>query len=91
MTNERKWEKLGIVLASKTRRGILRVLLEHEKTPKEIATETGFYFSHVSATLSEMQKHGLIICLTPSLRRGRLYSLTDIGRWTANEVEKRSM
>ena len=84
-----KWEKLGYVLASRYRQDIMLILTEGEKTPKEIADKTGLYLSHVSSTLSELERQGLVICLTPKLRRGRLFGLTKSGKRIAKELQKR--
>ena len=84
-----EWEKLGYVLASKYRRDIMLTLAEGEKTPKEIARKTGFYLSHVSSTLSQLESQGLVTCLTPKLRRGRLFGLTKSGEKIINELQRR--
>jgi len=84
-----EWEKLGYILASKYRQEIILTLAEGEKTPKEIAKETGFYLSHVSSTLSELETEGFVACLTPKLRRGKLFGLTEIGWKIAREIQKR--
>lgn len=67
-------------MASNYRKKIISALAKGEKTPAQLAEEAGIYLSHVCATLSDLAKKGLVTCLTPSLRRGKIYSLTKEGR-----------
>lgn len=55
--------------------------LEGKKiTPVEMAKETGISLSHVSNTLAELLENDLVVCLTPKLKKGRLYELTTSGK-----------
>ncbi len=45
-----------------------------------VANKTRLHASHISNTLSELTKEKLVVCLTPKLRKGRLYDLTSDGR-----------
>lgn len=49
-------------------------------TPTTISDKTKLYPSHVSLTLSELTEKNLVVCLTPKLKKGRLYDLTKKGR-----------
>ena len=49
------------------------------KTPSELHELSGIALSHVSKQLRELSKMGLIECLTPNLRRGKLFALTELG------------
>ena len=86
---EKNWEKIGYVLAGKYRIQDLLSLNERPMTPKEISRRTNLYLSHVSLTIKELTKSGLVECLTPNLRRGRIYSLTSMGKSIATEVNER--
>jgi len=70
---------LGFVLASKYRKKILQSLQDKPLTPAIISEKTGIYPSHVSMTLVELTKKNLVVCLTPKLKKGRLYDLTKEG------------
>jgi len=83
------WEKYGYTIASNYRIKVVVALNEKPKTPSEIAEETGLYLSHVSSTVSDLVKKGLIKCLTPSLRRGKVFDLTEAGKEIAAEIKKR--
>lgn len=83
------WEKFGYVIASKYRMKITLCLAEKPKTPKEIAKELGFYISHVSSTLSDLSRHGIVKCLNPSQKRGKFFTLTEIGVELGKELKNR--
>lgn len=80
--------KFGYVISSTYRQKIILSLKEDPKSPKQIALELELHFSHVSSTLKDLTKKGIIKCLTPDLRKGRLYDLTEIGKEIANKLEK---
>lgn len=48
-------------------------------TPAIISEKTSLYPSHVSLTLTQLLEKNLVICLTPKLKKGRLYELTKKG------------
>ena len=57
------------------------ILLKNKQlTPVELSKETDIPLSHVSNTLAELLEKNLVICLTPKLKKGRLYDLTKIGK-----------
>lgn len=68
------------VKASEYRERVLLSLADKPRPPKDIAEETGYYLSHVSNTLSDLEDRGLVECLTPDRRKGRLWSVTDHGK-----------
>lgn len=82
------WNKTGFVIASKSRSSVVQLLAKGPSTPKAISEETGLYLSHVSNALKELTKEEIVTCLTPDLRKGRLYSLTDIGKTIAEQIKK---
>lgn len=71
---------LGFVLASKYRKKVMISLKDNPDTPSGISEKTGIYPSHISNTLNELVEKKLVICLTPKLRKGRLYELTMTGK-----------
>lgn len=71
---------LGFILASNYRKKVLLALQEKTDTPSEIAEKTKIYPSHISNTLSELVEKKLVVCLTPKLKKGRLYELTANGK-----------
>lgn len=74
-----EWEKVGLVKASQHRQSILKIIAESSITPKEIATTLGIHLSQVTRSLREMEKQNIVHCLTPNLRKGRIYAITEEG------------
>ncbi|MCV0410764.1 hypothetical protein [Nitrosopumilus sp.] len=70
---------LGFVLASEYRKKVMLSLQDKALTPSMISEKTKLYPSHVSNTLNELVEKKLVVCLTPKLKKGRLYELTKEG------------
>lgn len=70
----------GYVLASTYRKKVLLALKEKALTPNVIAEKIGVYPTHVSTTLTQLSKKNLVVCLTPKLKKGRLYEITKKGQ-----------
>ncbi|MEX0656848.1 MAG: ArsR family transcriptional regulator [Nitrosopumilaceae archaeon] len=71
--------KLGYVIASNYRKKIILALKDKSMTPAEISKKVSIYPSHISTALKELANKNLVVCLTPKLRKGRLYGLTKEG------------
>ncbi|MBN4046131.1 hypothetical protein JYT57_00445 [Nitrosarchaeum koreense] len=71
---------LGFVLASEYRKKVMITLEDKASTPSVIAEKTKIYPSHISNTLKELVEKKLVVCLTPKLKKGRLYELTTNGK-----------
>lgn len=80
------WTKYGHVIASEHRKKVVITLTERPKTPKQIANDTGLYLSHVSHTVQDLTKKGIVECLTPELRRGRIFKLSEDGQEIAKQL-----
>ena len=78
---------LGYIKASSYRSKIIRALEGKKLTPIEIAKETNIPLSHVSNTLAELLEKDLVVCLTPELKKGRLYDLTKGGNSILKNLE----
>lgn len=57
-------------------------------TPKYIAIECGLRSNHISKTLSELRNHGLVVCINPEVKKGRLYQITPLGHDVLGAVPK---
>jgi len=82
------WKKYGYVVSSDYRKKVVTSLLAGPKTPKQIAVEVNLYLSHVSKTLNELQESEIAVCLTPELKRGRIYELTKEGKDVAKYLKE---
>lgn len=57
----------------------LKAIGDGVKMPKEIAEDSGILQNHISNVLRELKDKGLVECLNPNVRKGRLYRLSDDG------------
>ena len=73
------WELLSFIKRSKQR---IRVIISFKssETPSEIAKRTNLAPSHISRTLIEFVKMGLLKCENPKDKIGKLYTLTEKGQ-----------
>ncbi|MFQ5788595.1 MAG: transcriptional regulator [Thermodesulfobacteriota bacterium] len=71
--------KLGYVLASNYRKKVILALKDKAMMPAEISKKVSIHPSHTSNALKELASKNLVICITPKLRKGRLYDLTKEG------------
>ena len=78
--------KLGFVLASQYRKKIVEQLYYSPMTPKELARRTNLRLAHVSHVLSILVKEGIIKCVNPQSKKGRIYMLTETGKRIAEYV-----
>jgi predicted transcriptional regulator len=80
------WNLVGFVKASDYRLRILFALVQNNKTPIELKTELKLYITHISTTLKELVNKGLVECLTPELKKGRIFALTQAGKEIVAEI-----
>jgi predicted transcriptional regulator len=78
------WVKRG-----KQRREII-VQIGEKETPTEIAGKSGYSLNHTSRILNEFRKQGLIKCLNPKEKTGRLYELTEKGRLVRDKLREKT-
>lgn len=76
------------IKASEYREHVLLALDAKPSPPKDIAEETGYYLSHVSNTLSDLEDRGLANCITPDRRKGRLWAPTETGEEIISELKR---
>ena len=80
------WKKYGYVLSSTYRQKIVLSLKGGPKTPKQISLESRLHLSHVSSSLKDLGNNSIVKCLTPDLRKGKVYGLTKDGTEIAEKV-----
>ena len=56
--------------------------------PKEISHKTGIIINHVSNTLIDLKRLGLICCVNEASKRNRGYLLTPLGEQILNQWKK---
>jgi DNA-binding MarR family transcriptional regulator len=57
-------------------------------TPSELAEYLDRNPSDISRTLTELSKQGLVVCLNPNRRKGRIYALTKLGTDTLKSLDQ---
>jgi len=77
------WSKYSFVIRAKNRKLVL-LSLSKPKTPSQLAEELKLSLPHVSRALRELEKEGLVECLTPGEKVGRIYRRTREGDEIAN-------
>lgn len=77
--DEELLESVAYVRASKHRKNIIKFLSYELRTPKEIGVALDVRTNHISNLLADLKKHDLVVCVTPNVRKGRLYKLTKKG------------
>lgn len=82
------WSSLAFILASQYRKKVILTLREKPMTPIMISDKTELYLSHVSLTLNQLEKKGLVVCLTPNVRKGKLFDLTKDGKNILNHLKE---
>lgn len=80
-------ENLSWVKRGKQRRGII-VNIEGHETPTEISKKSGYSLNNTSRVLNDFSKRGLVKCLNPKEKTGRLYELRPAGRLIKDKLKK---
>ena len=73
------YKLLGYIKVSPYRTKTLQSIDTNLKMPAEIANDINIKTSQVSAALSDLKKHNLVICINEEVRKGRLYKCTELG------------
>lgn len=50
------------------------------KMPRDIAADCNILPNHISNVLTQLRKLGLLECINPEVKKGRLYRLSDDGK-----------
>ena len=79
------WELLSFIKRSKQRVNVLTAF-GSVHTPSEIAKATSLAPSHISRTLKEFCTMGLLDCINPKAKTGKLYKLTKEGENIQNAI-----
>lgn len=80
------WKKVSYVVASKTRKSIV-LKLETPRTPTFLSKDLTVNLANISRALSELEEKGIVVCLTPNQRVGKIYSLTKKGIKTSDTIK----
>ena len=71
--------EISYVEISTYRTKVMKSLEDEVKIPSEIAEDSDILKNHISNVLSQLKEHGLVECINPEVRKGRLYRHTEKG------------
>ncbi len=80
-------ENLSWIKRGKQRREII-INIEGQETPTEIAKKSGYSLNNTSRVLNDLNRRGLIKCLNPKEKTGRLYELKPAGKLIRDKLKK---
>ena len=80
-------ETFEFVKRSQYRQRVLKSLEDDVLMPKQTAERSDIRTNHVSKVLSELRSKDLIEVLDDSVRKGRLYRLTDDGEVVLKQIK----
>ena len=72
-------EDLGYLIASSISRKVLYALKLGHETPTSLSKFLRISLSNISTKLGELKRRGLICCINPERRKGRIYIITEKG------------
>ena len=77
---------IDYVKNSQYRIKVMKSLDGEVKIPSKIANDAEIFQNHISNTLRQLKEHGLVECINPEVKKGRLYRLTDKGEKIVNKL-----
>ncbi len=81
------WNKISFILKSEKRRELL-LLLRIPKTPSQLSKLMHTSLPNVSSKLNGLQSQGLIECVNPGEKKGRIYRITENGKNVLKAIEE---
>ena len=79
-------QDIDYVKNSQYRIKVMKSLDGEVKIPSKIANDAEIFQNHISNTLIQLKEHGLVECINPEVKKGRLYRLTDKGEKIVNKL-----
>lgn len=71
--------EISYIKISKYRTEVMKSLDGEVLIPTQIARNLDIRTNHISKVLTDLKAHGLVECINPKVRKGKLYRLTDKG------------
>ena len=84
------WNDVGFLLRNKTARKIIEFMVSKNAPvmPSEIADAVDMSLKNVSTRLGYLAERGLVKCLNPDEKKGRLYVITKKGKTTLKKTKE---
>lgn len=80
-------EDITFVLRGKIRKQVM-FKLDKPRTPNQLAKEINTHLPTISRAIKALLDKKLVKCLNPNDANYKLYALTDLGRFTLEEIKK---
>jgi predicted transcriptional regulator len=58
------------------------------RTPTFLARELDLNLANISRAIAELEDKGIVVCLTPKQKVGKIYSLTKKGKNVSLKIQK---
>lgn len=84
------YELISFVSRGKIRKKVLENLLKPH-TPTELSIILKTHRSTISRAIIDLEKKGLVACITPNEKMGRYYQTTDIGKKILQKIKEREI
>ncbi len=81
------WDNVSFILKSKKRKDLL-FLLEKPRTPTQLSKAMNSSLSNISLKLKDMSDQGIVKCVNPENRKGRIYVLTEKGKGILEKIKE---
>lgn len=81
------WNEVSYVIASKTRKAII-LKLDTPRTPTFLAKDLDLNLANISRAITELEDKGIVVCLTPKQKVGKIYSVTKKGKDIVSKIQK---
>ncbi len=85
---EANWDLISFVVSGSLRLKVLIALSKNVLTPSQLKELTGAQISRISSTLRELRDKNMVECLTPEKRKGRLYTITPLGKQVIEKIHE---
>ena len=79
-------EDYSFVVSGRFRKKVF-IELKRKRTPSQIAKDAKVSITQVSRTLKQLENRGLVECLTPGSKMGKIYTLSGKGKELLVEIE----
>ena len=79
-------EDLGYLISSSISRKVLHALQMGHETPTSLSKFLKISLSNISTKLSELKRRGLVHCINPERKKGRIYVITRKGKFLLDNL-----
>ena len=85
------WNDLELFLSKKNLFYVLKALENEPKGLSSISKMTGIRFEHVSKYVKELIEHDYVINLTPNIKKGKVFGISQSGKRILDEIKNKKL